>query len=177
MRARAHKKCAHHRAYPFAGILNAILRVTNKHATRHTELNSITKAIHVRAYKKHAHRRARCLPEILHCSQWRRLIVFKSAPLYAATCYQTYWTEFNYESCSCKSVQEACSTHRRARCLPEILHCSQWRRLIVVKSAPLYAATCYQTYWTEFNYECCSCKSVQEACSSPGAMLTRNSTL
>ena len=41
---------------PFAGILNAILRVINKHATRHADLNSITKAVHVRAYKKHAHR-------------------------------------------------------------------------------------------------------------------------
>jgi hypothetical protein len=33
-----HKKCARHRAYAFAGILNALLQLPNKHATGYTKL-------------------------------------------------------------------------------------------------------------------------------------------
>ena len=114
---------------------------TQQHATRHTELNSITKAVHVRAYKKHA-----------------QLIAGRDA-------YQKFYTAVNEEGWSSSSLHHCTQqhatrhtelnsitnavhvraykkhAHRRARCLPEILHCSQWRRrLLVYKLAPLCSA-------------------------------------
>ena len=49
MKARAHKKCAHHRVLPFAGILNVLLQLSHKLATRHAEPQSMK----IRAHKKH----------------------------------------------------------------------------------------------------------------------------
>jgi len=78
----------------------------------------------------------------------------------------------------CEAMVTVCKAHNESSCAQEM--CSSpgitiCRHLECDSTSNKWA--CYQTYWTEFNYESCSCKSVQEACSSPGAMLARNSTL